>query len=254
MESINVKDLKRTRIICVSGPVGAGKSTFSRTLRQYLISEGHKVCVVRFSAFPLFSYFFFRMVAVLLYGPRIVKMHERVNVHPSTLVVLRIKKIPTPILLIIEVLEILSVFLSFYVRILLRCISEDIIIVDEGVINIFANYIEVFGENSVSLILYVTMLLKKLQGKFDLDIVFLDVKDYSILLRRWYTRKYPLPTSLVSTRHHLRYLEFIECSRNIVAKIFRWIIKIDAAEKSPYRLINEYIAFRSSILGNNDTV
>jgi len=233
----------KVKSIIVSGPVGAGKTTFVRALKLHLELQGLRVCDDSITAFPLFSYIFFKLLACMSYGCKVVKAYEKIKIHPSTLVLLRVKKIPSLITLIVMYLEILSVFLR-YLKILFCCIRRDAIIIDEGLINMFANYIEIFGKKSAPLMFYVRTVFEKLRRMlgFDVDIVFISIKDYSMLLDRWYKRKYPLLTSLVDADHHFRYLKFIEISKNIIANIFgQYIIELNADKKTTYELVLEYL-------------
>jgi len=240
---INKNGLHRRRVIFVSGLVGAGKTTFARALKSYLESQGFKVCVCRVSAFPYMSYAFFRSLACILYGCEAVENYKKINVHPSTLVVLRIRRIPFLMMLLVFYLEIAGTLLR-YLGVLLRCRRMNAIIVDEGLINQFANYIEIFGKHSAIFISFIVILFEKLRKMlgFDIDVIFVNVGDYSRLLSRWYKRGHPLPTSFIDVKYHFKYLKFIEISKNIMLKVFnQCIIELNADEKALHELILEYL-------------
>lgn len=229
----------RIELIFVSGPVGVGKTTFSRTLLFSLLSRGYSVCYKSLVSFPLFSYLYFKLTAMLFYGLKIVRMHEKINIHPSTLFMLRVKKIPKPIISILTFLEILSFLLSFYTKIFLSCISKKVIIVDEGIINILASYLEIFGKNTF-LPLFLIAFMKKLQHWFNLRIIYLDVKNDEVLLRRWITRKYPLATPIIGIEHHLKYTQLIRCSKTLISKMLQ-VTEIDNTDNISHKIINEFI-------------
>ncbi|MCR8456044.1 MAG: hypothetical protein QXJ52_05925 [Candidatus Korarchaeota archaeon] len=176
--------------------------------------------------------------------------HERVNIHPSTLFMLRVRNLPRPIMLMLTFLEVLSVMLSFYVRILLNCINKKVIVVDEGFINMLASYFEIFGK-SVFLESFIIALMKKLQLHFDFKIIYLDVKDEKILLKRWTTRGYPAATSMIKINHHLRYVQLIRYSKALISKNFS-IIEIENARKNPYELVKEFVEGLLNVASEQD--
>jgi len=225
--SLSCKD--RIELIFVSGPVGVGKTTFSRNLLYSLSSRGYSVCYSSLVSFPLFSYLFFKLAAMLAYGLKVVKVHEEVNIHPSTLFMLRVRRLPKPVILALTLLEVLSVMLSFYVKILLNRVNKKVIIVDEGIINMLASYFEVFGRN-VLLESFIVALMKKLQRYYNLKIIYLDVKDDRVLLERWSARGYPTATLMIKIDHHLKYTQLIRYSKALISKIFK-IIEIENSER-----------------------
>lgn len=235
--SLNHKD--RTELIFVSGPIGVGKTTFSHNLLFLLSLRGYNACYKSFVSFPLFSYLFFKLAAILVYGLKIVKMHEEVNIHPSTLFKLRVRKFPRLLVLTLIFLEVLSVTLYFCIKILLSCMNKKVVIVDEGIINILASYLEIFGKN-VFLASFIVMFMKKFQRWLNLKIIYLDVKDEKVLLKRWIERGYPAATSIIKMEHHLKYTRLIRCAKALISKIFQ-VIEIESAEKSPYKLVNELV-------------
>ncbi|MEM4888606.1 MAG: hypothetical protein QXR51_06270 [Desulfurococcaceae archaeon] len=229
----------RVELVFVSGPVGVGKTTISRNLLYSLSSRGYSVCYSSLVSFPLFSYLFFKLAAILAYGLEVVRVHEKVNIHPSTLFILRVRNLPRPIILMLVFLEALSIMLSFCVRILFNCMNKKVIIVDEGFVNMLASYFEIFGRN-VFLESFTIALMKKLQRYFDLKIIYLDTNDEKILLKRWITRGYPAATSMIKINHHLRYTQLIRCSKDLISKNFQ-IIEIDNSRKPPYELVKEFV-------------
>jgi len=237
---------RKVKMIFVSGLVGAGKTTFTRTLKSYLVSQGFKVCIYGINAFPLISYAFFRSLACILYGCKVVKNYEKINVHTSSLVLLRVKRIPFLMTLIVIYLEFVSVLLK-YLEVFLRCRRINTIIIDEGLINQFANYIEILGKQSALLISFIEILFEKLRKmlSFDADIIFINIRDYSVLLNRWYIRGHPLLTSFIGLKHHFKYLRFIEISKNIVLKVFsQHIVELNTDGKTPHELVLEYLSSR----------
>ncbi|MEM3714450.1 MAG: hypothetical protein QXF82_05825 [Nitrososphaeria archaeon] len=235
--SLSCKD--RIELIFVSGPVGAGKTTFSHNLLYFLSSRGYSVCYRSLVSFQLFSYLFFKLAAILACGLKIVKVHEEVNIHPSTLFMSRVRNLPKPIILALIFLEVLSVTLSFCVRILLNCVNKKVIIVDEGIINMLASYFEIFGKN-VFLESFIITLMKKFQHHFNLKIIYLDVKDERILLKRWVARGYPSATPMIKINHHLKYTQLIRHSKALISKIFQ-VIEIENAGEPPYELVKEFV-------------
>ena len=205
-------------LIFVSGPVGVGKTTFSTILFRLMLSQGHGVCYRSLTAFPLFSYMFFKLLATLLYGLNVVRYHERVRIHPSTLFILRVKSIPKPITVLFMFLESLSMLLSLYYKVILSCMNRRVIIVDEGFLNMVANYIEVFGKRSAFLIALIAILLQKLQKRFKLSIIYLDAAD-TTLIERWRTRGYPAFTPIVDVMHHLMYVRLIRFSKKLLSNM-----------------------------------
>ncbi|MEM1646044.1 MAG: hypothetical protein QXL96_09305 [Ignisphaera sp.] len=216
---------KETKLIFVSGPVGVGKTTFSYNLLYFLSFRGYSVCYNSLVSFPLFSYLFFKLAAMLAYGLKVVKVHEKVNIHPSTLFILRVRGLPKPVMLALTLLEVLSVMWSFYVRIIFNCVNKKVMIVDEGIINMLASYFEVFGRN-VLLESFIIALMKKIQRYYNLKIIYLDVKDDRVLLERWSARGYPAATLMIKLNHHLEYTQLIRYSKLLISKIFK-IIEIE---------------------------
>ncbi|MEM4452794.1 MAG: hypothetical protein QW182_06290 [Thermosphaera sp.] len=219
---------KETKLIFVSGPVGVGKTTFSYNLLYFLSFRGYSVCYKSLVSFPFFSYLFFKLAAILAYGLKVVKVHEGVNIHPSTLFILRVRRLPKPVMLALTLLEVLSVMLSF-VRIIFSCVNKKVMIVDEGIINMLASYFEVFGRN-VLLESFIVAFMKKLQQYYNFETIYLDVKDDKILLERWSTRGYPAATLMIKMDHHLKYTQLIRYSKALISKIFK-IIEIENSER-----------------------
>lgn len=235
---------RKVKVVFVSGLVGAGKTTFARALKSYLASQGFKVCIYRISAFPLISYTFFRLLACIFYGCKVVKNYEKINVHPSTLVLLRAKRIPFLIMLIVIYLETVSTLLK-YLGVFLRCRQMNMIIIDEGLINQFANYIELFGKRSALLILSARIFFEKFKKIFGFDVntVFMNIRDYSVLLNRWHMRGHPLPTSFIDIKYHLKYLMLVEVAKNIMLKSFnQHIVELYTDEKPLQKLVLEYLS------------
>jgi len=225
-------------LIFISGPVGAGKTTFSAALLSLMFRKGYKVCYRSLTAFPLFSYIFFKLAAMLFYGLKVVRHHEKVRIHPSTLFILRIKSMPKPVIVLLMLLESLSVGLSFYFKIISTCINRKVIIVDEGFLNMVANYIEVFGRRSAFLIALIAILIQKLQKRFRLTIIYLDAAD-NILLERWVARGYPATTPIVDMKYHLKYVHLIRFSKTLISSVAP-LIKLNTNEKQSL-LLNECI-------------
>jgi len=216
-------------LIFISGPMGAGKTTFSTALFNIMVRKGHKACYRSFTAFSLFSYAFFKALVILLYGLKIVKYHENVRIHPSTLFILRVKKLPKLIIVLLTLLESLNMILSFYLKVILACTGRRVLIVDEGFPNMIANYIEIFGKNSAFLIALIIAFVLKLQQRFRLLIIYVDATD-SVLLERWTARGHPAPTPVVNIVHHLKYMRLIRFSKTMFSVIAP-LVEIYSAQK-----------------------
>ena len=208
----------KRELIFISGPTGAGKTTFSTALFNIMVRKGHKVCYKSFTAFPLFSYTFFKALVILFYGLKVVRYHEDVRIHPSTLFILRVKKLPKPIIVLFMLFESLNMILSFYLKVILACISRRVLIVDEGFPNMIANYIEIFGKNSAFLIALIMAFVLKLRQKFKLLIIYVDAPD-NVLLERWSTRGHPASTPVVNITHHLKYIHLVRFSKMMFSAI-----------------------------------
>lgn len=230
----------RPLLIFVSGPPGAGKSTFVKILRAHYLLLGYKVHSQAITAFPMLSYTFFKLLSILLYGREIVELHLKLKVHPSTLVIQRVKLFPPLIVYMLSFLEIISILLSFHVKVFLRNKRNTIILIDEGLVNAIANYVEVFGKHAKLLVFFVLEFIKRIHHKFKVKVVFLDTRFDEVLVERWKKRGHPTATSLIGLEHHLMYARFVRLSEKLVSKVTR-VVELNADEKPPLSLVKEYV-------------
>lgn len=218
------------QIIVISGHVGSGKTTLSRFVAKYLRQHGFTVCYDRVTAFPLVSYLLFKVLALLMYGGKVVRYHESLSVHPSTLVVLRLKKQLGLLKIIIIFLESICTYLRI-TWLIFKCRNKDIVIIDEGFANVLANYIEILGETSRYLIYTVGKTILLLNKTHRLHVFYLKAT-CELLVERWFKRGYPKRTSLVSIHYHLKYSELLDLAKRIITTISNLeIVELNAFEK-----------------------
>jgi len=221
------------KIIIVSGFVGAGKTTIVQNLAKYL--RQYDVCSKSISAFPNISYYFFKAISILLYGRKITRAYKIIGVHPATLITKRFYNLPKFLAFITILIEVISIHLAF-LRITFNHKNSRIIIIDEGPINMVANYLEVLNENAKYLFFALYKLIRCLQQRFDMVFVFLTT-DPNILIKRWAARHRPFPTILVDLHHHLRYLKLLMHSRDLFEYTGFKIMSFDTSNSNPKRIV-----------------
>lgn len=219
-------------LIFVCGSVGAGKTTLAKYLLRHLSSK-QKTCYQSITAFPLFSYVVYKLLSTLLYGCNLVRAHEKIRIHPATLFVKRVGRISQPLLITLVYIEAMSVFLT-YVKMRLVCRKAQVIVIDEGPLNIMANYFEIFDKTYARwLIIFLLKLVRHLERTIDVKTIFLHVSSKSALLRRWTERGHPLSTTIVDFSHLIRYNAFIELSEAICKQAGHYILEIDTCRLEP---------------------
>ncbi|MEM1510230.1 MAG: hypothetical protein QW096_10245 [Thermofilaceae archaeon] len=218
-------------ILVIAGFVGAGKTTISSVAKAYFAKQNLSTCYDSLTAFPVLSYAFFRMLGMICYGSKVLNYYESIKVHPSTLLVKRIIKFPKIIKLIILVMEIFSLILRLLI-LLLRSRGRDIIIIDEGFINIIANYIEILNKEAIYLTYMLVSIVNIISKKFKIYTFFLKT-NLKVLSTRWKRRGYPKTTSLIDRTHHIYYnLFLLNIARNIYGQYFH-VIDLDANKGLP---------------------
>lgn len=233
------KTLMRGRTIVISGQVGSGKTTISRLIMIKLRQRGSSVCYDRITAYPLISYLVFKMIAMLLYGDRIVRYHESASIHPSTLVAMRLRRGLGPLSILLILIESLSTYIRFSLM-NMKCKGKDILLVDEGFVNIVANYLEVLGLKSRYLVSVISRIIRRFSRSYDLYIFYLRTRT-GVLIERWIKRGYPKETPLINTRYHLLYNIILDKARKIIESDHRVkIVDLDASE-SPVSLVDSIL-------------
>lgn len=227
-------------VIVISGLVGAGKTTVSRMLFNVFTQKGYRIHSVNFTAFPNISYLFFKLISAFLLGIKNVKEHEELNIHPSSLFKLRIRHAPKPLMKLIELVEMFSMSLSFLlIEIKMKLLKKNIIIIDEGIINAVANYLEVLGKDSSELIAFAYRHLERLRRNYCLVIVFL-VADLRELVIRWIKRGYPRPNALFSLKHHIKYNLYLLISAKFFSQFFNIVFE-DTSRTTPISVASRVI-------------
>jgi hypothetical protein len=225
-------------IIVIGGLVGAGKTSLAKELNRYY-TRYRNVCVLRLVAYSNVSYLFFDILAKIFYGRRVVKNYERVKIHPSTLVAMRVRRFPPLFAKIIIFVEIFSLFLwNLYKR--LKCFGSQIVIIDEGFVNVVANYLEVLGKNATPLIGYVLRLTQKWYQKHRTVFLFV-TSDYDTLIKRWSIRKHPIITSFIDQDHHIRYMNLMLLSLKLFLDSGFNNIVVDSSNKDVHMLVHKVI-------------
>lgn len=225
-------------MLVIAGFVGAGKTTISSIARAFLAKQNVSVCYDSLTAFPALSYIFFKVLGMIIYGPKILDHYKSIRVHPSTLVVKRIIKFPKIIKFLIIVVETFSLILRLS-WLSLRCRRQSIVIIDEGFINILANYIEILDKEAMYLIRLVISIIYIISKRFKVYAFFLKTRS-EVLLARWKSRGYPKTTLLIDNRHHLYYnIYLLNIAREIYSQYFR-VIDLDA-NKKPLEIVHKII-------------
>ncbi|MEM2261452.1 MAG: hypothetical protein QXK24_03270 [Ignisphaera sp.] len=229
----------RNVILIIAGFVGAGKTTISNITKAYFAKQNLSTCYDSLTAFPAFSYAFFKILGIISYGSKVLNYYESIKIHPSTLVAKRIVKFPKIIKLIIVIMEIFSIILRLLI-LSLRSRGRDVIIIDEGFINIIANYIETLNKEAIYLICVLVSIVNIISKKFKIYTFFLKTNP-KVLSMRWKRRGYPKTTSLVNNKHHRYYnLSLLNMARNIYGRYFH-IIDLDA-NKKPSEIVYQIVS------------
>jgi len=233
-----MKNTNKVTIIIVGGMVGTGKSTVVDVLRKALVIKD--ICTLRLTAYPNVSYAFFTLLALLFYRRRkILKFYRSGGIHPSTLVIKRFNKLNSLFITLITFIEILSLCL-WVLYMYIKCKGSKIVIIDEGFINVVANYMEVLGRNSSKLIYFVFKLLRRWSYRYRLLLIFLKA-DYSILMGRWAKRRRPIITSFIDLNYHILYQRLMMISLKMFLTSGFNIVLIDTSHKGVYDTIHEVI-------------
>lgn len=224
-------------LIFICGNVGAGKTTLKYNLLKYLKTR-RKVYSFSLLAFPLFSYVTYKMLAILMYGRGLVKLHEDIKIHPSTLFIKRVKRMPSFLLLVFTFIELMSIFPK-YIWLLEKLRRNQVIIVDEGPINMMANYFEVFGSKHIIThpSFFLMRLVKNLKSKVDVKTVFLHSRS-DVLIERWMHRKHPLPTNIIGLFHHIKYNKLVTLSKILYEKNVDDVLEIDTSQLEPSHILS----------------
>jgi deoxyadenosine/deoxycytidine kinase len=232
-----MKVYNQKKMILISGFVGAGKTTIAQNLANYL--QQSDVCIQSISAFPNISYVVLKAISMLLYGHKVTQAHESLGVHPATLIVKRFYKLPKSLVFIITLIEVLSIQFAF-LRMMFSCRRSKIIVVDEGPINMVANYLEVLDRDAKYLFYVLCRLLKHLQQQFDVVFIFL-ITNQNTLINRWIKRNRPLPTSLVDLYHHFQYIKLLTYSKTLFECAGFSIISFDTSNSDPESIARSII-------------
>jgi hypothetical protein len=228
-------------IIVISGFVGAGKSSLAKELSKYYMHLNESACTFRLVAYPNVSYLLFDLLAKIFYGFKVVKYYERVCVHPSTLVSKRLQRLLPFFTKIVIFVEVLSLLLwSLYMK--LRCIKSQIVIIDEGFVNIVANYLEVLGKDATMLVDLVMRLVYRLSQRYKIVLLFITT-DLNTLIRRWIARRRPIITSFISIDHHMRYLRLMSFSLKLFLDLGFDVKLLDSTNKDASTLTHEVIRY-----------
>lgn len=228
-------------IIVISGLVGAGKSSLAKKLNEYYMHLNESTCILRLIAYPSVSYLLFDLLAKIFYGFKVVKYYKKAGVHPSTLVSKRLQR-PLPFFTkIIIIVEIISLLLwGYYMK--LRCIKSRIVIIDEGFVNVIANYLEVLGKDATILLDFVMRGVHRLMQQYMVVLSFITA-DLDTLIGRWITRRRPIITSFVNIDHHIRYLRLMSFSLKLLLDSGFSVKLLDSSNKDAFILTHEVIRY-----------
>lgn len=202
-------------LIFISGPVGVGKTTFSRLFVDVLGERN--VCLRTLLPFSSLSFLLFISLVRFFFSSKVVRYHRIGNIHPSSLFMWRIRKMSRLSATFFVFIEVVSLTLSL-ILLLLRCLRKKHIVVNEGIVNILAGYYEIFRRIDFPRNVLLA-LVKSLARWYNIVVVYLDVPDDE-LLRRWSKRGYPRPTPLFSIAHHISYTKLIRASASYVKNYF----------------------------------
>jgi hypothetical protein len=228
-------------IIVIGGFVGAGKSSLAKELNEYYMHLNESTCILRLTAYPNVSYLLFDLLAKIFYGFKVVKYYKKVGVHPSTLVSKRLQRLLPFFTKIMIFVEILSLLLwGLYIK--LRCVKSQIVIIDEGFVNVIANYLEVLGKDATILVDFVMRWVHRLMQQYKVVLSFITA-DLNTLIRRWITRRRPIITSFINIDHHIRYLRIMSFSLKLFLDSGFSVKLLDSTNKDASILTHEVIRY-----------
>lgn len=221
---VRVKDNRRgtwhKHVLMISGVMGSGKSTAAIGIARVLKEKGFKVKITSMTGFHNLAYILTYCLARLTYNSKgFHDLIEKYKIHPLSLlgsyVIERLAKL-------LSILEILSLYIAFLHKIILPLkLRYDIIIVDEGSINVIGNYMAAFSSHKDKTILQtliknVLRLIQKVSSIASLKIFFLDADNFT-LISRWERRGYPRQIQQPFTyENYLAYLMYIHKARDLL--------------------------------------
>jgi hypothetical protein len=218
-------------LIFVSGSVGAGKSTLAKNLTEYLSAKEQVHCH-RMEAFPLFSYLTYNLLSMLLYGRDLVKSHNNVNIHPATLLKKRLGKIPSPVIYFLCLIEVVSVFLK-YTELRVKCSRKRYLIIEDGFINMMANYLEIFETQAKWMFPFIRSLIGSFERRTSMKTVYLYLDSSRASIERWHIRGHPVSTALVNFAYLVKYDSYIESSKKIYKQMGYQVLELNTRQLNP---------------------
>ena len=228
-------------IVVIGGLVGAGKSSLVKELNEYYMCLNESTCILHLIAYPNVSYLLFDLLAKIFYGFKVVRYYKRAGVHPSTLVSKRLQRLLPFFTKIMIFVEILSLLLwGLYMK--LRCIKSQIVIIDEGFVNVIANYLEVLGKDATILVDFVMRWVHRLTQQYKVVLSFITA-DLNTLTRRWIMRRRPMITSFINIDHHIRYLRLMSFSLKLFLDSGFSVKLLDSTNKDASILTHEVIRY-----------
>jgi deoxyadenosine/deoxycytidine kinase len=221
---VHVKDNRRgtwhRQVLIISGVMGSGKSTAAIGIARVLKEKGFKVKITSMTGFHNLAYILTYCLARLTYDNKgFHDLIEKYKVHPLSLlgsyVIERLAKL-------LSILEILSLHIAFLHKIILPLkLRYDIIVVDEGFINVIGNYMATFSSHKDKMILQMLIknilrLAQRVSLIASLKIFFLDTDNFTVI-SRWERRGYPRQIQQPFTyENYLAYLMYIRKARDLL--------------------------------------
>jgi len=222
---------KRKHVLMISGTPGSGKSTIVNRIAEALRKRGFRVKISRMTGFHMFNYVFLYCLARAAYPDKRLfhKLVIKGKIHPISLIRKEyIVKMHTLEML----LEVLSICLTFLLKVFLPLkLGYDVIIVDEGTINIIGNYIAAFKDAHEDMlqkiVFYPLMLTKAILCKASLNVFFINA-NYSALEARWKSRGFP-PLIEETPFASDFYPKYLKCLRN-AKELFKGALHLKVIE------------------------
>jgi deoxyadenosine/deoxycytidine kinase len=244
---VRVKNNRRgtwhRQVLIISGVMGSGKSTVAIGITRVLKEKGFKVKITNMTGFHNLAYILTYFLVRVTYGSKgFHDLIEKYKIHPLSLlgsyVIERLAKL-------LSTLEILSLHIAFLHKIILPLkLRYDIIVVDEGPINVIGNYMATFSSHKDKTILQmliknVLRLIQKVSSIASLKIFFLDADNFT-LISRWEHRGYPRQIQQPFTyENYLAYLMYIRKARDLLNQTLDdEIIDINTSALAPPKVID----------------